>query len=70
MTNNCTQTCNRTVSNGTSSYECGCDKGFQLNSDGITCDGKPMCNEIATIHLNLLGYFCMKYNKCAKRDNN
>ena len=59
VTNNCTQICNRTVSNGTSFYECGCDKGFQLNSDSTTCDGKSMCNEIATTHLNsLLGYFC------------
>ena len=48
VTNNCTQTCNRTVSNETTSYECGCDEGYQLNSDGTTCDGKPVYNEIAT----------------------
>ena len=45
VTNNCTQTCNRTVSNETTSYECNCDEGFQLNSDGTTCDGKPMYNK-------------------------
>ena len=59
VTNNCTQTCNRTVSNETISYECGCNEGFQLNSDGTTCDGKPVCyNELATTD----GYFCMEYS--------
>ena len=38
-TNNCTQTCSRDVSNGTSSHECGCHIGYQLNEDGATCDG-------------------------------
>ena len=42
VTNNCTQTCNRTLSNETFTYECGCDEGYQLNSDSTTCDGKPI----------------------------
>ena len=40
VTNNCTQTCTRIVSNGTSSYECGCKEGYELNSDNATCVGK------------------------------
>ena len=40
VTNNCTQTCARTTSNGTSFYECGCDEGFKLSPDNTTCDGK------------------------------
>ena len=43
VTNNCTQTCTRTISNGTSSYECGCSEGFELNSDNTTCDGEHVC---------------------------
>ena len=40
VTNNCTQTCSRNVSqNGTSSYECGCSEGYLLNEDGAICDG-------------------------------
>ena len=40
VTNNCTQNCARSVFNGTSSYECGCREGFELNPDNTTCDGK------------------------------
>ena len=40
ITNNCTQICTRTVSNGASSYECGCNKGYKLDSDNTTCVGK------------------------------
>ena len=40
VTNNCTQNCTRTFSNGTSSYECGCSEGYRLNLDNATCDGK------------------------------
>ena len=40
ITNDCTQTCNRTILNGVSSYECGCYEGFELNLDNTTCDGE------------------------------
>ena len=44
VTNNCTQNCTRTTSmNGTSSYECGCNQGYELNLDNATCDGKYAC---------------------------
>ena len=42
VTNNCTETCTRSVFNGTSFYECGCcnSEGFELNPDNTTCSGK------------------------------
>ena len=44
VTNDCTETCTRTVSNGTSSYECGCYEGYELNPDNTTCHGKHVCD--------------------------
>ena len=35
-THNCIQTCTNTEG----SFYCGCSTGFQLNSDGATCNGE------------------------------
>ena len=45
VTNDCTHTCTRTVSNGSSSYECGCDEGYELSLDNATCEGMCVCDE-------------------------
>ena len=37
-TDGCAQTCTNTAG----SYQCSCDAGYTLNSDGHTCDGKTM----------------------------
>ena len=34
-TNGCSQTCNNTEG----SFTCGCNDGYLLHSDGITCNG-------------------------------
>ena len=35
-TDGCSQICTNTVG----SFTCGCNTGFQLNSDGATCNGE------------------------------
>ena len=35
----CEQLCNNTDG----SYQCGCREGYTLNTDGMTCDGRPIC---------------------------
>lgn len=34
--NNCTQICTNTIG----SYQCGCNAGYMLDTDGLTCSGK------------------------------
>ena len=34
-----TALCEQKCFNKFGSYSCGCEKGFELNADGITCDG-------------------------------
>ena len=63
MTNNCTQTCTRTVSNGTSSYECGCNQGYELNPDNTTCDGKCVCDMRQNIQLADTVYIAENFHR-------
>ena len=35
-TNTCPHVCTNTIG----SFYCGCNSGFELNSDGATCDGE------------------------------
>lgn len=35
-----TALCEQKCVNNFGSYTCGCEKGFTLNADGITCDGR------------------------------
>ena len=37
-TNN-TDNCNQTCTNTEGSFTCGCNGGYELNSDGTTCNG-------------------------------
>ena len=37
-TNN-TDNCNQTFTNTEGSFTCGCNGGYELNSDGTTCNG-------------------------------
>ena len=37
-TDNCSQNCNNTIG----SYQCLCDRGYLLDSDGLTCNGMIM----------------------------
>ena len=45
----CSQTCTNTIA----SYTCGCNTGYLLETDGITCSGMCTCTEV---------YLCMNYN--------
>ena len=38
----CEQLCNNTDG----SYQCGCREGYTLNTDGMTCDGRPICSYV------------------------
>ena len=44
----CSQTCTNTIA----SYICGCNTGFLLETDGITCSGMYTCTDV---------HSCMKY---------
>ena len=41
-THDCSQTCTNTIA----SYTCGCNTGFLLETDGITCSGMCTCTNV------------------------
>ena len=41
-THDCSQTCTNTIA----SYTCGCNTGYLLETDGITCSGMCTCTDV------------------------